>query len=257
MSDRRPLPGKFVWFELLTRDIPGAQAFYGEVLGWKVRPFPMGDSSYEMIYVGDTMIGGYAAPGEREPARWVSCASVDDVDAAVRAAAASGGKVLEPAVDAPGVGRFAKIADQQGAELTLLKSATGDPSDSPPGPGGWLWNELHTTDPASAVAFYEKVLGLSPRPVDMGPSGTYYILARDGVDRGGVTDILSPGVPPHWLPYVEVEDADATLARAAGLGAKVLVGPHDIPGIGRFGILQDPTGGALAVMKSFPMSRPG
>ena len=50
MADRKLLPGKFVWFELVARDAKKAQAFHGEVLGWKVQPFPMGDSTYEMIY---------------------------------------------------------------------------------------------------------------------------------------------------------------------------------------------------------------
>ena len=42
MSDRKLLPGKFVWFEHASKDAKKAQAFYGEVLGWKVKPFPMG-----------------------------------------------------------------------------------------------------------------------------------------------------------------------------------------------------------------------
>ena len=60
MSDRKLLPGKFVWFELVSRDAKKAQAFYGEVLGWKVASFPMGNVNYEMILAGetlDTMIG--------------------------------------------------------------------------------------------------------------------------------------------------------------------------------------------------------
>jgi len=72
MADRKPLPGKFVWFELVSRDAKKAQAFYGEVLGWKVQPFPMGNFTYEMILAGDTpdsMIGGYAAPTSDRPGR--------------------------------------------------------------------------------------------------------------------------------------------------------------------------------------------
>ena len=55
MSDRERLPGKFVWFELVTRDAKKAQAFYGAALGWKVHPFPMGAFTYEMILAGDTL----------------------------------------------------------------------------------------------------------------------------------------------------------------------------------------------------------
>jgi predicted enzyme related to lactoylglutathione lyase len=256
MSDRKQLPGKFVWFELVSRDAKKAQAFYREVLGWKVEPFPMGGFTYEMIYAGDTidtMIGGYAAPkSDRQPSHWISYVSVEDVDAIAKAASANGGKVIEAPFDVPTVGRMARIADPQGAELSLFKSATGDPPDAPATQGRWLWNELHTNDPTKALAFYEKVLGFSHRSMDMGPAGTYHIVSRGGVDRGGVTSHLPSGVPPHWLPYVYVDDTDATAARARKLGATIPMNPEDIPGIGRFGVLQDPTGAVLAIMKPLP-----
>ncbi|MGH3054779.1 MAG: VOC family protein, partial [Gaiellaceae bacterium] len=117
MSDRKPLPGKFVWFELVSSDAKKAQSFYGEVLGWKVQSFPMGDRTYEMILAGDTMIGGYAVPTPGQPSHWISYISVEDVDAAAKAAAANGGKLVESPHDIPGVGRPARIADPLGAEI--------------------------------------------------------------------------------------------------------------------------------------------
>ena len=109
MADRKPLPGKFVWFELVSRDAKRAQAFYGEVLGWRVEGFPMGDRTYEMIFAGDTMIGGYAEPKSgRQRSHWISYVSVEDVDAAAQAAAANGGKVVEAPYDIPSVGRAAR-----------------------------------------------------------------------------------------------------------------------------------------------------
>jgi uncharacterized protein len=259
MSDRQQVPGKFVWFEHLSSDAKKAQAFYGEVLGWKVRQFPMGAFTYDMIMTGetlDTMIGGYAPPTtDRRSAHWISYVSVEDVDATANAAIASGGKVVQAPHDAPGVGRMARIADPQGAELCLLKSSTGDKPDGPALPGSFFWNELHTTDPIKALAFYEKVVGFSHRSMDMGPGGAYHILSRGGVDRGGVTAHLPAGVPPHWLPYAFAEDVDATIARARKLGAKIPMNAEDIPGVGRFGILEDPTGAILAVMKPVPTEK--
>jgi len=229
------------------------QAFYAEVLGWKVQPFPMGNSTYEMIFAGDTMIGGYAPlKAERQPPHWISYVSVEDVDAVVKAAAANGGKVVEAPYDIPGVGRTARIADPQGAELCPFTSVQGDPPDALAPRGGWCWNELHTSDPKEALAFYEKVLGFSHRSL-AGPDGAYHIVSKGGVDRGGVTDM--GGERPHWLPYVAVEDADATLARAKRLGGTICVGPADIPNVGRFGVLQDPTGAALAILKPLPMQK--
>ena len=256
MTDCKQLPGKFIWFELVSRDVRKAQAFYGEVLGWRVVPFPMGGFTYDMAYVGDTMIGGYAEPRDAaQPSHWVSYVSVEDADASVKAATASGGRVVEPAVDLPTVGRIARIADPLGAELCLFDKATDDPPDGPTTQGHWMWNELHTPDPARVLPFYEKVVGFSHRALGMGPSGTYHVISRGGVDRGGVTDHLAPGQPAHWLPYVYVDDCDATVARARKLGGKIPVDAMDIPGIGRFGVLEDPSGAVLAVMKPAPMEK--
>lgn len=104
-----------------------------------------------------------------------------------------------------------------------------------------------------ALSFYEKVVGFSHRSVDMGGDGTYHILSEGGVDRGGVTS-ESAG-QPYWLPYVAVDEVDATAVRAKKHGARFPTPPVDIPGIGRFAVPEDPTGALLAVMKPLPMER--
>ena len=261
-SDRRPRPGKFVWFEHASHDAKKAQAFYAELLGWKASSWD--DSGYDMILTGntiDTMIGAYTAMrGDRRASHWVSYVSVEDVDATAKAVAAHGGNVIEPPHDLPDVGRAAGITDPQGAELWLFKNAEGDLADppltEPPPARRFFWCELHTTDPLGAVSFYEKVLGYTRETMDMGPGGAYHILNRDGVGRAGVTGHLQ-GAAPHWLPYVAVDDPDAIIARAKKLGAKILVGLENIPGVGRFGVLEDPTGAVLAVMKALPPSQGG
>lgn len=260
MADRKQLPGKFVWFEHVSKDAKKAQAFYAEVLGWKVAPFPMGDATYEMIDAGGTMVGGYAlrraeTQGTQGP-HWISYVSVQDVDATAKAAAANGGKVIEAPFDMPTIGRMARIADAQGAEICLFKAADGDPPDEKEAPPGrFFWNELHTTDDAKALQFYEKVVGFSRRAMPMGPSYTYYILAKGGVDRGGVSGHLPAGSPASWVPYVSVADVDATVSRAKKLGAKITTGPEDIPNVGRYAIFTDPTGATLAVMKPNPREK--
>jgi predicted enzyme related to lactoylglutathione lyase len=256
MADRKPIPGKLVWFDLVSNDAKRAQAFYGEVLGWKVAEFPMGNATYDMILTGDsldTMVGGYSPPKrDGRPGRWLGYVSVNDVDATAKLATAAGGKVAEGPFDIPTVGRAALIVDPQGAELYAFKSLDGDKPDAPATQGQFFWHELHTPDPQKALAFYEKVFGFAHRAVDMGPGGTYHILSQGGVDRGGATHHMLPGTSPHWLPYVFVDDPDAALSRARHLGATVPMPPEDIPGVGRFGILQDPTGALIAIMKPQP-----
>ena len=254
--DRKLRPGKFVWFEHASRDPKKAQAFYAQVLGWKVRPW--GDSTYEMIFAGDTddtMIGGYVAlENDQRKSRWISYVSVEDVDASVKAAVANGGKLIEAPHDV-GAGVTARIADPQGAELCLFRKAGGDPADGPmteaPPVRTFFWGELHTTHPSNALAFYEKVVGFTHQTMDMGPAGSYHILERDGVGRGGITGHLQ-GAAPHWLPYVSVDDPDATVTRARKSGGKIHAGPEDIPDVGRVAVLEDPTGAVLAVMKAMP-----
>jgi len=256
MPEQKPLPGKFVWFEHVSQEPRKAQAFYGEVFNWKTMPFPMGNSTYEMIATGDSadsMIGGYATPKPGQRAHWISYVSVDDVDAAAKAAVANGGRIVEPPQEIPTVGRMARIADPQGGEICPFKSNQGDPADRPDPPhGSFCWNELHTSDPGKALAFYEKVLGFTHRAQQMGPSDTYYILARGGAERGGVTGHHPAGVPASWVPYVLSGDVDATANRARKLGATICVEPADIPNVGRFALFNDPAGASIAILQPLP-----
>jgi predicted enzyme related to lactoylglutathione lyase len=245
------LNGKFVWFELVSRDAKKAQAFYGEVFGWKVESYPMGTFTYEMIKAGDGTVGGYATLTEGKP-HWLAHVSVADVDQAAKAAVAGGGKAIAPAQDIPNVGRMQRIADPFGAELSLYRSASGDAADAPAKDGEFYWNELHTTEPAKSLAFYEKVVGYTHEDMTMGPS-TYHVINAAGAARGGIM-ASNMGEPTSWLPYVQVADTDATLARAKRNGATELVPTTDIPGIGRFAVIADPVGAAIAFIKPAPKS---
>lgn len=241
------LPGKFVWFELVTKDAKRAQAFYGEVLGWKVEAAPMPGFTYEMIKVGDQTIGGYATPQGDQKTHWFSHVSVDNVDAVAKAAVAAGGRAVAPAMDVPEVGRMQRIADPLGAELSIFHSSRGDEPDAKGKDGTFFWNELLASDPAKAVGFYTKALGYTDKPTDFGGE-IYHVLEQSGAPRAGI--MKAPmGAPDHWLPYVQVADCDATLARAIKHGATQLAAPEDIPGIGRFAVFKDPVGGAIAVIK--------
>ena len=80
------------------------------------------------------------------------------------------------------------------------------------------------------------------------PQGKYYILKAGDRQVGGVMTSPDPKVPPMWLPYISVEDADATLQRAEKNGGKVISKPQEIEGIGRFGIMADDQGAVVGVI---------
>jgi len=240
--------GRFVWFELLTKEVDKATAFYQESLPWRIEPIEMQDgSAYTMIQVGDTGIGGLLKPQGDEPTAWVSYVSVADVDATAKKVKAAGGTTHMDAFDAPGVGRMQPVSDPQGGMFCLFKAETADPARVD-GPGSLHWNELWTQDPSASIAFYEEVLGYTHDEMTM-PNGTYYMFKDGEQPRGGMLKAPSSDIPTMWLQYITVDDCDAALARAKQNGATVVAEPVDAEGVGRFGILRDPIGGMIGVIK--------
>lgn len=247
------LPGKFVWFEHVSGDAAKARAFYEPLFNWHVERMPIGEQSYQMIMAGNGGIGGLRVVSPGSPSHWDSYLSVADVDQSYVAALAAGAKrVMEPTDYGP-VGRGATIKDPTGAAVCLWTSTEGDMPDVDETPiGDWAWNELWTPDPKKAVAFYEKVFGYTHDTMEMGTHGPYYILKSGSTMRAGVTKSTDPKATPMWLPYVRVDDCDATADKAHALGAQRLLPPTEFAGVGRFSILQDPLGAAIAIIKTAP-----
>lgn len=111
-----------------------------------------------------------------------------------------------------------------------------------------VWFDLMTTDPQGARAFYGEVLGWT---TTSWPGSDYDMWSNAGVQLGGIMRLPDDaGAPPHWIGYVATRNVDETAKRAQQLGGKVLVPGTDIPGAGRFAVLQDPQGAAFAVHQS-------
>jgi uncharacterized protein len=252
MSQSRHTSGRFIWHDLMTTDLKSAIAFYTELFSWKTSEMDMGPSGkYTMIKSGDRDIGGFVAleKGQGAPSHWLAYCTANDVDVAAKRAQELGGKVLVPATDIPNVGRFAVISDPQGGTISPFKSKEERPDTDVPAPGTFCWNELMTSDPKAALRFYEGVFGWTHDDMDMGPGGTYHVLKRGDKQSGGLMKHPMAGAPTAWLAYVAVADVDASTKRAQQLKATVVVAPQDIPKIGRFSVIQDPTGAHVALFK--------
>lgn len=113
----------------------------------------------------------------------------------------------------------------------------------------WGWYELLTSDPSAALAFYQPLLGWTSEPFP-DPAMAYTVLRSPSGTLGGAT-ALDPakGVPPAWVGVVYVKDADSSVARARELGGTVIEGPFDIPEVGRYAVLADPTGAAFSILQ--------
>lgn len=102
--------------------------------------------------------------------------------------------------------------------------------------------ELHTHDLPGACAFYAELCGWKPESIHT-DAGSYRALDPGGEVSGGVVECDAPH--PLWLPYVAVADAAIAAARAAELGATVLLNAREGPA-GWRSVVSAPAGGELA-----------
>jgi uncharacterized protein len=120
--------------------------------------------------------------------------------------------------------------------------------------GVFSWVQLGTPDPTAAKRFYGNLFGWQFDDMPAGPEMTYTFVKLKNQSVGGLSalskDMLAQGVPPHWLPFVNVTDADAIAKKASQAGGKVLYAPMDVLDVGRMGVLQDPTGAQLAIWQA-------
>src|ERR1700748_1996365 len=111
--------------------------------------------------------------------------------------------------------------------------------------GSFCWVELATTDQAAAKNFYTSLFGWSVTDSPMGPDDLYSIFNIDGRDAAaGYTmrkEDRAQGIPPHWMLYIAVDDADKSVAKAAQAGGTILAPAFDVMDAGRMGVIQDPT----------------
>lgn len=246
-------PGDFVWHELCTLDPAAAGDFYAKVVGWTMKPSGLPGIDYNIIHVGERGIGGIMSlPAEQMPPRpvWFGYVGVEDVDAKAEEVKAAGGAVHKAPQDIPTVGRFAVVADPQGAVFLLFKGEGEAPEPlSMMHNGSVGWNELHTNDAGAAWSFYEKLFGWRKDAAhEMGPMGTYQLFKTSGMPCGGLMNDTQSSPHPYWLYYFVVDDIDAGLERVNANGGSVLFGPQEVPGGAWIINAKDPQGGIFALV---------
>ncbi|KAF0245392.1 MAG: hypothetical protein FD180_1615 [Planctomycetota bacterium] len=110
-----------------------------------------------------------------------------------------------------------------------------------------------TRDDERALTFFEKLLGWTHQDWPLGPGQAPYRLAQvGGKAAAGIMRMTEPqfpaAVPTHWCGYIAVRDVDAAWKQVAELGGQHIHPPSDIPQVGRFCIIKDPTGAVVALM---------
>jgi predicted enzyme related to lactoylglutathione lyase len=254
----RPKAGTLCWFECGSTDVEAAKKFYTGLFGWNSVDVPMpgdGGGHYTLLKIGDDDIAGlYPLVGpqfEGVPSHWATYVAVDDADASNTRALSLGAKSVLPPMDVPGVGRIAMVTDPTGANIAMFQA--GEHCGSPemgPKPGTFGWSELATRDTKAAGVFYSELFGWNQKSSEAGPM-EYTEFQVAGTSIGGMMAMTDQhgDAPAHWLPYVMVEDCNASAAKAGELGAQTFVPPMDIPNVGRFAVFADPAGAVLAVIQ--------
>jgi predicted enzyme related to lactoylglutathione lyase len=246
------LPGKFVWADLVTDDVPAAKKFYGAMFGWTFYDY----GGYIIGKNDDRPLCGMfqrSRPADQPQAkpRWFLYLSVASVDKARRAALTAGGRELAPPRKIPDRGEQAVFADAEGAMFGVVKSSSGDPEDFLAEPGDWIWLQLLSRDAKKASEFYRTVGGYDIVENTATNRQSEFVLTSEGYARATVRNIRTADtkVQPTWLPFVRVNSVAESVARARQLGGKVLVDPSPELLDGKVAVIADPTGAAIGILE--------
>jgi predicted enzyme related to lactoylglutathione lyase len=235
------------WVDIGTGDPGAALRFYSELFGWEGQDMGEEAGHYTIVSKDGKMVAAISPAQDPGPPRWTTYVNVDDVDAVTKKAESAGGTVIMAPMDVMTAGRMAIFSDTTGAVLALWQPRDHPGAQLVNEAGAFTWSELSTSDLAKSKKFYGEVLGWG-----WGGTDEYAEAQVSGRTIGGVMPRpkdLPAEVPDHWLVYFGSDDVDAQAAKAADLGATIVVPPTDIPGTGRFAVVVDPQGAAFAIFK--------
>jgi len=249
-------PGTFCWVELGTTNGEAAKKFYTELFGWDFIDNPIGEGMvYTMLKLGGKDVGAlYQLSGEMTsqgiPPHWMSYVSVSSADESAKKAKSLGATLMKEPFDVFDIGRMAVVQDPTGAVFSLWQPRKSQGAGVVNVPNSFCWNELATGDATKAGEFYTGLFNWGKNVQQFGAM-TYTSFINGDRPAGGMYEPTPEmgNIPPNWLVYFAVDDCDAQAKKAGGLGAKTIVPPSDIPGTGRFAVIQDPQGAVFGIIK--------
>ncbi|MEO8306584.1 MAG: VOC family protein [Pseudomonadota bacterium] len=254
----------FIWYELMTTDATAAARFYGTVVGWKIAeradPAATGQDYRTIVRSDGGSAGGVlqltqemCEHGARST--WMGYLHVDDVDAALKAIEADGGRPLMPKRALP-VGEIAMVADPAGAPIYVMHPIP--PADNPDSVSDVFdtaalqrvrWNELASSDLARAKGFYVKHFGFELKEsMPMGELGEYCFIDQGGRRIGAMMQKADANPTSGWLFYFGVPSISAARRAVEAGGGKILNDVHQVPGGEWIFVAQDPQGAPFGVV---------
>jgi uncharacterized protein len=110
--------------------------------------------------------------------------------------------------------------------------------------------ELDTTDPTKAKSFYSALFNWKISDMDMGGGMIYSTFKPEDGPGGGIMQHPMPGAPSLWIPYVAVDDVKTSTQQATSLGAHLIKDVTEVPNMGWFSIVSDPTGAVIGLWET-------
>ena len=244
------------WTDLMTPDVGDARMFYEAVLGWTFADTGDEYGGYVIGQVGGAAAAGIGPMQEGTRTAWTLYFATGDADASAGQVEARGGTVIVPPGDVGPLGRMAVAADPTGALFGVWQAGGHIGAGIANEPGALTWDDLRTTDPDAARAFYEALFGFRYEGIP-DEEGDYRVMFRPGEQAplGGIGGMMGEEGSPHWLVYFGVADTAATAAAAERAGGSVLAPPFETP-YGRLAALADPGGATFWVIQTDGSNQP-
>jgi uncharacterized protein len=246
-------PGSFVWYELITTDVPAAAAFYRDVVGWRTQEASTSSLPYTLFAAGVSPTAGLMElpeEGRRMGARprWMGYIAVEDVPATADRIKRLGGAVYVPPTDT-NIGRISVVADSYAATFAVVDHLLATPQQAiDSGKLGHIgWHELFAADLDMEAAFYCELFGWQKVVINNHSADAYLSFSAGGQEIGGALRKRSSEPVPFWLFYFNVEDLDAAVDRVSAGGGRALLNDVELPSGLWIARCVDPHGAAFAL----------
>ncbi len=247
--------GQFCWVDLMAHDAAAAKNFYGELFGWQSEDQDThGGPPYSIFTLDKQQVAGMGEMNDEmkasgRPPVWSSYVDVDDADSVTKKADELGANIIMEPMQVVDAGRMAILQDPTGAFLSLWQPLAHCGAQIVNAPNSWVWNELMTRDPASALKFYGDLFGWEFAKEETG-TAAYWNFKLNGRMNGGMLEMTSEmgEIPPHWSVYFAVADIHASTEKLQQLGGRILRPPFEVS-VGHICVAMDSQGAAFNLIQ--------
>lgn len=245
--------GKVIWLDLETTHLATDKAFYTGLFGWEFRDYQADGMDYAVAMQSGHPVAGMlqrqVRKGEERRSAWIPFIAVRDVDAVVSTALKHHAQIDSDPENLPLRGRQALLTDPEGVRFGILTSSSGDPPDTAPAAGTWLWTALVARDSGDEAVFYQQVFGYALLGMPTNAGFERIRLSSDGQARISVSEMPADtaSLRPYMIHFVRVANAADSVARALTLGGRVVLNVQRNAHGDQSAVLADPTGARFGI----------